>query len=957
MSGPDIRGQGHSMTVRVSTGARALALLLAATALAGPVLASTIAGQVVDGSGVRPLQGADVRIVELGRTAQADGSGRFRFTDLPAGRYRVTARFAGAAEQTLTVEVGASGTTRAEFALAPVGTGIETILVLGQQANLLSSLSRQRAADTVVTVLTRDAIGQFPDQNVAESLRRAPGINVLNDQGEGRFVSVRGLSPELNSASINGNRVLATGGADRQVALDVIPSELIESIEIRKSLTPDMDADTIGGSLDIVTTSAFDREKGFVAMSAEAGYNTLADKWSPKFGIDFSQRFNEDLGIAGGFSWNRREFSTDNVEADGWTESDDGIVYAEDIEYRDYDVTRIRWGGNLSLDYRASEQTTLYVRGLYSRFNDKELRRRLIFGMSEAPASGTDTTATFDSADGRIEVRRDLKDRREAQSIATVSAGGKTEVGPWTLNYDAAWSYADQTEDGSVDPIRFRQRFQTPGALGVTFDYSDRQVPAYSIGAGSANFLNPSRYSMTLLERTTVEDATDRELSFRTDIARSFALGSGEFELKIGGKARLREKQQRFVFDIYDGYDGAFTLADVLGGSRYGLADIEPVADRAKTRAFIAADGYANFERNDLDSEFASNAENYRAEEDVLAGYAQGRFEGGGVRIIGGLRVEHTETILLGNRLDLVAEGGTVNGMTLDEDTLFIEEVRYRNRYTDLLPSLNLRADLSDRVVARAGVFRSLVRPSFAQLAPRFVIEQDDEDARSGTFGNPDLKPYRAWNLDATLEYYFAPKAAIQGGVFYKSIDDFIVSAEFEDGSFAGIAYDEAIIPINGDKATVFGIEASYSQAFTGLPAPFDGLLVNLNYTYTDAKGDIPFDGGTRRIALPAASKHTFNAVLGYDKGGFSFRVAGAFRDGYLDVLGSDPESDRLVRSHFQLDLSARYRITPAIQLFAEMVNLNNAKYTAYQTGPGSDRLLQYEEYKWTGKLGVKANF
>lgn len=256
--------------------------------------------------------------------------------------------------------------------------------------------------------------------------------------------------------------------------------------------------------------------------------------------------------------------------------------------------------------------------------------------------------------------------------------------------------------------------------------------------------------------------------------------------------------------------------------------------------------------------------------------------------------------------------------------------------------------------MARAGVYRSLSRPSFGKMAPRFTIEENDEGEREGAFGNPDLKPYRAWNADAAIEFYFAPKAVVQAGVFWKSINDFIVDAQFEDGAFQGVPYTKAIIPINGDRARVLGLEASYSQAFTMLPAPFDGLLMNLNYTFTDAKGDLA-DG--RRIPLPKASKHSFNAVLGYDKGILSFRIAGTYRDTYLDELGTDAESDRYVRPHFQLDLSTRLRVTDNFQIFGELVNINNAKYTAYQNGPTTRRLLQYEEYEMTAKFGVKANF
>ncbi len=935
---------------KVRAASRVLAVLMATSAL--PAFANTITGTVVDDTGTRPLAGAEVRISGVDRVAQVDGEGRFRVTGVPAGTYDVTVRFAGAEPATQSVTVVDGGEQAIAFKMAPEGAS-SMILVMGQQATLLSSIARQRGADTVMTVLTRDSIGQFPDQNVAESLRRAPGINVLNDQGEGRFVSVRGLAPGLNSSSINGNRVLSTGGDNRDVALDVVPNELIESIEIKKSLTPDMDGDTIGGSIDIQTTSAFDRKKGFIGLVAEGGYNQLADQWSPKFSGNFSQPITENFGIAGGASWNRRRFSTDNIEADGWVTGDNGVDYAEDLEYRDYDVQRDRWGGNLSLDWRPSSTTTLYLRGLYSKFDDTELRRRLIFGFDAEPASSSGNAVTFDSADGRIQVRRDLKDRREVQSIATVSAGGKTETGPWTITYDVARSYADQQENGSIDPIRFQRRFQTPGALGVTVDYDDLQRPAYNINFGNAGFIDPAGYGFTLLERTTREDAKDKEWSFRTDIAREIALDGGDLEIKAGGKVRLRDKRQNFIIDLFEDVDGGLTLADVLGTQSYTLADMGPVADLAKVRAFAAATADALFERNDLESDFVAASESFRAKEDIYAGYVQGRLDTGMIRAIAGVRIEHTKQNLTGSRTDIVEEGGTRDGVVLDEDTLFITPVNFQRSYTNVLPSINLRANLSPKVVARFGAFRSLSRPSFGQLAPRFTLSENEDGEREGTFGNPDLRPYKAWNLDATLEYYFSNQSVIQGGVFYKKITDFIVTTRQLDGTFAGIDFTEADIPLNGDEAQVYGAEFSYSQAFTMLPAPFDGLVTNVNYTYTNTRADIL----GRRIPLPSASKHTANFVLGYEKGPISLRAAASYRDQFLDELGEDAEADRYVRPLFQIDLSAKYRINKAFQLFFEVVNLNNADFTAYRNGPTQRRLLQFETYQRTFKGGVRANF
>ncbi|WCL53845.1 TonB-dependent receptor [Gimibacter soli] len=934
---------------------------LAATALTTAIvatpaaLAGTVTGKVIDASGTSALQAAQVTIVELRRVTNTASDGTFRFVDVPAGTYTVRVRYAGAGEETQQITVSESGDVSVQVTLAAAGNGDvrEEILVVGQRANLLSSLARQRASDTVDSVLTRDAMGQFPDQNVAESLRRAPGLNILNDQGEGRFVSVRGLDPNLNAASINGSRVPAPESDVRSVALDVIPSELIESIEVKKSLTPDMDGDTIGASIEINTTSAFDREKPFVTVKAEGSYNDLRDTATPKGSVDFSTRIGERFGIAGGVSYYKRKFSTDNVEMDDWEETDDGDAYAETLEYRDYDVDRERIGATLSLDFKASDSTTLFARGLYSRFEDQEFRRRLTIQVNEEPSAVSGSTATFLSDDGEIEVERDLKDRFEVQKIASFTAGGKTVSGPWEIKYEGSYSEASEKENGSVDPVVFKSSWEDPGQLGVMFDYSNLQRPAYSILNGGDLFTDALSYEFDELERTTLSDAKDKEYGFKIDMKRTFVLDSGEFDLQAGVKPRFRKKRYDANIDVFDGYDGDLTLADVVGKQSYSLADIEPVVGTDAWRSFLDASGYGAFELNQFDTDAASAEADYSAKENILAGYLMGRFDNEAIRVIGGVRVERTKTTLNGNVLEMIEEGAEVDGVPLEEDTVFVTPVSFKNEYTDWLPSLNIRANAAEDVVLRFGAYKSVVRPNFGQMAPRFLVEENDENEREGEFGNPNLKPYKAWNFDASAEYYFDKNAGVTAGIFYKSIKDFIVDAEFEEVTFNGVYADEALIRINGDKAKVKGFEFSYQQAFTMLPAPFDGLLTNINYTYTDAEGDVL----DRTIALPSASKHTFNMVLGYEKDRLSLRVAGTYRDGYLDELGGDPEEDRYVKDHFQVDVSAKYEIMDDVQLFAELVNLNNAKYTAYRKGPGADRLLQFEEYKWTAKFGVRATF
>lgn len=901
--------------------------------LAAAAMAADLSGVVIDATGARGLQAAEVSIVELGRTTQTETDGRFRFGDLPAGQYTLRTRYTGADVTETPVAVGDQN-ARVTITLRPQGDAVDSVLVVGQRANLSSSISRQRAGEGIQSVLTRDAMGQFPDQNVAEAVRRAPGVNVLNDQGEGRFVAVRGLDPNLNAASINGVRVPSPEADVRSVALDVIPSELIESIEIKKTLTPDMDADTIGASIEINTTSAFDRKKPFFAVSAEGSYNEITGKTTPKASVDFSRTFGDRLGVAGGLSYYKRTFATDNIEADDWEESDDGVVSAKTLEYRDYDVTRKRMGGSLSFDFRATDDTTLYLRFLASQFDDHEYRRRTIFEMDGDPASGTATSATFRSQDDRITVIRDLKDRFESQTIRSLSAGGRTDAGPWRFDYSAAYSAAREKEAGSIDPARFRQRF-TGSSLGVTFDYSDMERPTFTINNGQANFLNASRYSFYRLEQTSLSLSQDEEATFKFDARRAFPWAGGSAELQFGAKARLREKSNDLTIDYYDGYDGAFTLADVVGTQDYGLLDISPVVGKTAIAQFLKTNA-GNLELSDFDTAYESAITDYKVHEDILAGYVLGRYNAGPLRAVAGLRVEHTRNRLQGNFVEV------------DGDDLSVTPNSLTRSYTDWLPSATLRYEAASDVLVRAGVFRSVVRPGIGKIAPRFVVEDNE-----GEFGNPDLKPYDAWNFDLSAEWYFAKEAVLSGGVFYKTVKDFIVDAEYEDFVFNGATYAQVTRPINGDEATIKGFEFNYQQALTTLPGLLSGTILGFNYTYTDAEGEV--EG--RKISLPASSKNTFNAMVGYEKGPISVRLSATYRDVYLDELGSEAEKDRYVKDHLQFDLSTKYRINKSVQVFADFVNMGDEPYVAYQRGPKGDRLLQYEEYSWTGKFGVKATF
>jgi len=837
------------------------------------------------------------------------------------------------------------------------GDSIEEVYVYGQRAMMEGAIDRQRASDRIISVITRDAIGNFPDQNVAESVRRLSGVNVLNDQGEGRFVAVRGLDPGLNSSSVNGVRVPSPEAGTRAVALDVIASELVESVEVIKTLTPDLNADTIGASININTTRAFDVDDPFLSVKAESSYNDLAEVWSPKAVFDFMLPVNDRLGIAGGLSWLDREFSTDNVEADGWDQTDGGIAYADTIEYRDYDVERVRTSGSFSVDFRATDSTVLYARAMYSLFEDTESRRALIIEMDEEPRSGSPSSAEFFSDDGEIALEREQKDRYEAQEIQTYSIGGETELSDWDFEYSASYAYAEEHEKDTQDPTTFAVGFEDPGALGLLFDYSNGNLPRYAVTQGSEAFFDPATYEFDGLE---VVDALaeDKEVTLKFDATRHFRIDSGDFAVKFGASLRQRTKENDTQIDVYGDFDGDYSLADALGRPSYGLFDVTPMPGVDAVRAF----NDANFDRFGLDdfgTAVESNIEDFAMDEDILAAYFMGTWRSGAWTVIGGVRVEDTENDVRANRTEVIEEGGAVNGVVVDEDTLVVTPTSDQNSYTNWLPSLSLRFDASDELVLRAGFFSSVVRPNPEQLAPIFAVEESGGGTREGEFGNPDLDPYEAFNVDASIEWYFADASVLSGGIFYKDIENFIFNTRFEEdtppytGVYNGVPFTEAVIPQNGESAEVLGFEINFQQIMSFLPAPFDGVLVGLNYTYTDAEGNT----GERVIPLPAAAENTYNATLGYETDRISLRLTAAYRDMYLDELGGDPLEDRFVEDHLQIDLTANFDVTDSIKIYSQFINLNDEPFVAYQNGPGRQRLLQYEEYSWTGRLGVQMTF
>ena len=919
--------------------ASVLALTAASFAQAGEIV-----GRVTEATGDIGLEGAIVRIAETGQTVSAGRDGAFRFASVPAGQYTLTISYLGADVETRQVRL-ATDASEANLAIA-LGAELEVadnILVIGQRGQLTSAINRQRAADGIVSVLAADSVDRLPDENVAEAARRISGVSVLNDQGEGRFVSIRGIDPNLNTTTVNGVRLPSPESDNRQVPLDVIDSDVLSSIVISKSLTPDMPGDTIGGNIEIETLSGLDQDSRLFQISARGIYADIVEDYGYRGSVTFADNFMDGrLGLAFSLSNQKREFGSDNAEVDGGWETGESVPYPGEFELRNYDLTRERTSIVFNLDFDASESTNLYLRTTYSDFSDQEYRSR-VENKFEDPDFDTVRSsgggAFFDPSTGDpFEVDRDIKDRLEEQTIYAIAAGGETFSGPWSFDYQLAYAVAEEAEPNRLD-TDFRGEFDT-GSFGV--NVNDLLLPQVIFGdaASQTAYFDPSNYEFNgaeLLNGTAKDDEWSLEFNARRDTR----FGQHYGYLQAGVQYRMRDKSYDATALIYGDYDdgsgSALTLASFAQSIDYALAtDFGPAPDPFAVRDFFNTNR-ANFELDDTDTLFASAGDDYTASEDVTSGYVMGSVDIDALRIVGGVRVEDTRFDTTGNQID--------------EDTETVTAVRASNDYTDILPSVNLRYEASERMVLRGAYYASISRPNLAQTAPRIVIDDDDE----AEAGNPDLDRQQAHNFDAAIEYYPNRDSVISGGVFYKSIDNLIAS--FVDSSPApinGAPINELTTFANIEEADLLGVELNYQQALTQLPSVLQHLVIGANYTYVDSEATLP-DG--RTVTLPLQSQNIYNLILGYDDGRLDLRAAVSYRDAYIDELGDAANEDRVVLDHTQLDLSARYNVTDALRLYFDAKNVFDEPFRAAFRDGGRELNSQYEEYGWQLQFGFRYAF
>jgi len=908
-------------------------------------------GRVSDATGKVYFDGAIVRLKELKLESSSKNGGRFSFNSIPAGTYTLLIDYLGAESVQQLVSVSDDDTTKERVKIGGDVASLENVIVVGQAAGASSALNKKRAADNFTSIVSADSIGQFPDENVSEALQRVSGVFIERDQGEGRFVGIRGLDPKLNSATINGVTIPAPERNRRSVALDVIPSGLLEGLEVTKTVTPDMDGSSIGGNIEVKSLTAFDRDGMSYKFSGEGNYNDLESEVSPKFAGAFTNVFDlggGELGVAAALSWQDREFGSEVMEGDGEWDSDiedSGFRGVAELQQRDYKVNRERLGAALNVDWHPTETSEYYLRSLYSHFEDQEYRQRTKYKFDKGDLDSIDeSSALWTDAD----MIRDFKDRYEEQKITSVVLGGLNMVGDWTYEYSVGYSKSSENEPDRRD-TEFKQK-------GLDLGYTGLGVTPTLTAEADAFDASLFELSEVVVENNYTEDEI---FTYKFDITREMEFGGNPGYLKFGGKITNREKTNDVDAQIYDDFGalGDPTMDAFSSGLvSYELGRFGPALSESAIDAFINSNvlGSGSSLQDDgvsgeaYHASIVSSARDFVMQEDVQALYVMSRVDIEDLRLVYGLRYEATDFSANGFDARLIEDGSGFSSS--------VDAVAYDQSYSHILPSVNARYRLGDHTLLRAAYSETIARPSFGDLSPSPEEISIEDDELKVEAGNPELDPYESKNFDLAIEYYPGDIGIFSASFFYKKIDNFIFSADVSDlvdSSFyaPGVTINESEItkPLNGNSADLYGLELTYTKNFEA------GVLLQANATFTQSEADLGLDSDANRsskIDLPEQADMVGNLVLGYETGPISLRLSAAYKsERLIEVDLGDKENDLYQDDHMQIDFTAKYDANDSMQVYFSAINLNDEPYYRYHGNTNNN--AQYEEYGPSFVLGI----
>ncbi|HNP36181.1 MAG TPA: TonB-dependent receptor [Woeseiaceae bacterium] len=958
-----------------------LLLLLASVSMlatAGPVYAqdrgtASISGKVISPATQNAFSGVLLRIPETGATTSTVDDGSFRFGNLPAGEYTIEMSYLGMQTETSTVSIASGEAKVVTLQLGPAA--LDEVVVTGIRGAQAAALNEQRTNDNISNVISSDQLGRFPDRNIAEAMRRIPGVAVEREEkaGDGRYVSIRGLDSGLNNFKLNGMNVAQQEEDNRRVALDVIQVEAVSKIVVNKTLLPNHDGDGIGGAVELVSATAFDYNDRYIDLVAEGFYNDFKEDLGGKIAGTFSNVFGPDerwgFLVSGTYS-DRSTAGYGLLNDEDWVsvveqDDDDPLEAGNAPEVYDFGASRFdndreNIGINTAINFRATENTLLTFKGSYNKLNDTELDRGMFFvgdddelyqGGMLNPEGGYTARITGEYEESVF----------RSQSYNFI---GETQADRWNFDYSAGYSEGIRDEPNDYE-LSFAKDMQTSPIL---WNRSDSEFPTPELSAADqAAIMDPTGWSLSSND-IDQDRAEDKKFAVTFD-AKLDLSGNGAFQYFMTGAKAQRSDRSLFEANVLDADGDLLFEEDGFRGEDVNFNDVgTPYAPIFAIDEGMLSDwrdiGFALVDSGVLENDYVDDGsipldeDTYDATEDVYAGYAMAQANFGRLELIGGVRVEHTRVSV--NNLELIEDEDagteTLTPITTDSD------------YTDVLPRLQVNFRATDDLIYRGAIFASLARPEFQYISGTTEIEIE-----GGTvdifIGNPNLKPAFAWNFDFGVEYYIGGIGLLSANVFYKTIDDFIFNDDAPEGDFdpsdfandprfAGLQIGDVETYINGNSAEVYGLELNYMQQFSNLDGILSNFGVYFNLTLQDSSADSGLDGRDD-VEFFNAPPYVGTAALTYQGDRLEANIAYSFRDKFL--FGFSQFQESIYEQDFDsLDLTFSYDLTDRFRLTFRAADITDdgTKPVVRRTFGSSTAYLDNSNYNGRNfTFGVNARF
>ncbi len=907
---------------------------------------------------------AAVKLANSKTTVFTDAAGYATLFGVPYGKQSILVSYIGYQDQIKEITVNSS---IVEITVN-LSSGIKTlnnVTVLGDRLKgQAKALNQQKNGGSVANIISADQIGRFPDANIGDALKRVPGVAMQNDQGEARDIIIRGLAPQLNSVTLNGDRIPSAEGDNRRVQMDLIPSDMVQTVAVNKTLTPDLEGDAIGGSVNLVTRTAPNKFR--LSGTLSAGTNPIRGKALYNGALVIGNRSkNKAAGFIASMNINDNIFGSDNVEA-VWARAANGQAFVSQHDIRVYDVRRRRMSFNLSTDFKLDKKNTLFISGMYNQRNDWENRFRART-RNIVPLDGTGAVVTLPTqtiASYRGEVRRETKGgiddkvarntRLERQIVTNFKMNGEHIIGK---NIFVDWSSGISRASEERPNERYLD-FNSTNII-LSQDLSNPEKPNVTpVTRRNMSAFNLRRISEQAGE--TWETDWNNKLNIKFPV-KLFA--ERATTIKVGGRYSRKEKQRDNIFYIYTRATGNTALATLAQSPAFNASNSNYQAGSqylADSFALPKALGVLNLKDRGQFNETLSPADylgqNYTAREKLYNAYLRVDQEiTDKLSMIVGARFESTENYYSGNVLR------NSNTLVKTNDTT--------SRYSNLLPSINLKYQASKDLILRAAITTAIARPAYFDLVPFVNVNSNDQTI---TRGNAALKATNSVNYDFMVEKYYKNVGLISGGLFYKTLNNFFYT--FYTNNYTATDYANEILPIvggtnpigptdrwrysqsrNGSQARFYGVELAIQRQLDFLPGIWKGFGVYLNYTYTksEADGITSSDGVTKRtgISLPGTAPHTFNGSLSYENKKIVARIAANYTASYIDVVGASDFEDSYYDKQFFLDANASYAFTPRLRLFAEINNITNQPLRYYQGTKERTMQVEYYQIRWNAGL------